>query len=89
MFNLPKAYDSRGSNMGRRNTNPANPNSKLYLKKLPLRDGYDSGGAYWGLPNNLYVAYDADETQIYLRASSRDEAKQKLNKDYPSLKFYR
>ena len=29
----------------------------VFDRKVPLTDGYDRGGAYWGWPNNLRVRY--------------------------------
>lgn len=31
--------------------------TKVYEKKVQLIEGYDQGGAYWGLPNNLRVRF--------------------------------
>lgn len=33
---------------------------KVYEKRVQLIEGYDQGGAYWGLPNNLYVRFTKD-----------------------------
>lgn len=53
------------------------------LEWMPLTDGaYDSQGAYWGGPDNLYCAVgtlDDEEVAVhYLRAADRDEAWAKL-----------
>lgn len=34
--------------------------TKVYVKKVQLIEGYDNGGAYWGNPNNLYVRFTKD-----------------------------
>ena len=42
---------------------------KVYEKNVPLIDGYDKGGAYWGSPNNLRVRFTKDLSYIeYFRA---------------------
>jgi hypothetical protein len=33
---------------------------KIFDCKVELTDGYDKGGAYWGMPNNLRVQYTKD-----------------------------
>lgn len=38
--------------------------TKVYEKKVQLIDGYDIGGAYWGMPNNLYVRFTKDLSYI-------------------------
>lgn len=41
--------------------------------------GYDEGGAYWGIPNNLYYAHDDNYCyEQFVRAWSREEALEKL-----------
>ncbi len=37
---------------------------KVYEKRVRLIDGYDMGGAYWGLPNNLNVRFTKDLSYI-------------------------
>lgn len=92
-----------GSQMGRRNEIPNDPKNfeiKLSLVKLHLQDGcYDYQGAYWGAPDNLYYAsaeYEdltrQDETgvcRVFVRASSREEAKSNVRKILPKAKFFR
>jgi len=44
--------------------------TKVYEKRVPLIDGYDGGGAYWGYPNNLRVRFTKDLSYIeYFRAN--------------------
>jgi len=41
---------------------------KTYIKRVNLIDGYDIGGAYWGMPNNLYVMFTKDLSYLeYIR----------------------
>jgi len=37
---------------------------KVYTKKVPMCEGYDLGGAYWGYPHNLYVNFTKDLSYI-------------------------
>lgn len=37
---------------------------KIYNKRVILSDGYDNGGAYWGIGNQLRVRFTADLTFI-------------------------
>lgn len=47
--------------------------------KVPIcSQGYDSGGAYWGIGAPLYCATDQEEYCRYIRAGSREEAIAKL-----------
>ena len=52
---------------------------------------YDEGGAYWGMPANLYRATGEDDEQlieIFTRANSRAEAKAKVRAILPNARFY-
>lgn len=71
------ACNSRGSNMGRRNY--VGKAAKLYVQRVRFCDGcYDVGGAYWGLPADLWCAFTEDlETMVFVRADSRKDAKTK------------
>jgi len=51
-FRLPKAYSKYGAQMGRGNT----ATGKCRLGVINLPDGYDTGGAYWGIGETLYCA---------------------------------
>ena len=40
-------------------------------------DGYDRGGAYWGIPGNVWAVWQhgkGEEAVVYVRAQSREEA---------------
>lgn len=39
-------------------------NVKVYDKKVALIDGYDNGGAYWGIGRELRVKFTADLSYI-------------------------
>jgi hypothetical protein len=83
-----------GTQMGRRSWHghDATQSVKVYLRREYLRDGcYDSEGAYWGGPDNLYRAnFDIGDTNedIFLRADSREDAKEKIREQLPNAKFF-
>ena len=88
-FNEFNEWQCTGTQMGRRNIILESDESKLYLRKLKLVNGcYDKWGAYWGGPDNLYIAF-THETQIFVRADSRHEAKSEVRKIIPLVKFHR
>ena len=70
--------------------------AKARLAKVPINSGgYDSGGAYWGYTPSqpLWLAHAVDEhgNELYwfFRATTRDEAKAKIQQSYPKVSFYR
>jgi hypothetical protein len=67
-----------------------------------MEDGcYDNGGAYWGAGNFqigwMYHAYDENafpedrdtHGEVFIRAKSREEAKEMILEDFPDARFYR
>lgn len=63
----------------------------MRLVRCPLDSGgYDRGGAYWGIPSNLYY-YEAHLTDIngYVRGNTRELAKEQIRKIHPAARFYR
>lgn len=50
--------------------------ARLSLQRVRINSGgYDSGGAYWGLGEPLYVATDGDGIEVFVRAPDRESAK--------------
>lgn len=92
---LDNASSASGAAMGRRNLIPddrQNADPLLHLTKVRMSDGYDSGGAYWGLPHNLYCAEGehGDYTvRLFVRAANHESAKQEVQKTLPAARFYR
>lgn len=96
---LPHVGSKYGAPMGRADTHPAGPLDELQptldLQRLPFVDDcYDEGGAYWGLPANVWRVYgeitEDDETEVidfYLRADSREAAKAEVLETYPKASF--
>lgn len=63
--------------MGRRSDAPGNfiDAPRLYAMHQGGRDGYDKGGAYWGLPSDVYAVWTrGGESVCYVRASSKAQA---------------
>jgi hypothetical protein len=65
--------------MGRRNIIPSDyDGEKLHLRQVPIRQGYDPGGAYWGQSIPLWCAWGESATEqmeVYVRATNRRAAK--------------
>lgn len=73
---------SLGAPMGRAAYGDPNGHELFRLFKVQLDSGgYDDGGAYWGLPNNIYCA-QGEDFQRFVRADSREEAADELNIRY-------
>ena len=71
-----------GAPMGRRSIGV---HGKVRLARVRIDSGgYDPGGAYWGIGQPLWCAWN-DEGEVYFRASDREAAKAKL----PDCTFYR
>lgn len=68
-----------GAPMGRRSYaahDNRNGVPRLSLQRLRLNSGgYDSGGAYWGIGDPMWVATDGDGIEVFVRATDRDAAK--------------
>lgn len=83
---------SRGASMGRPDRNPtAYPLRKFYLERVRLNSqGYDSGGAYWGIGQRLYWAHDYPAThECFVRANDREAAKDAVRVTFPKAEFHR
>lgn len=96
MRKLPNVSSSRGAPMGRRNnvTEPDFP-VKFRLERMQLVDGdYDNGGAYWGVVYGLsmWTAWgmgENEEQEMFVRASTRDDAKALVRREFISARFWR
>jgi hypothetical protein len=98
-YPLRSACSQYGASMGRRDTLPENPAAPVRLSLVRLRwvDGdYDAGGAYWGRVPGTWIFRalgDADDgetvAELYVRASGREEAKEKVRARVPGATFYR
>lgn len=84
-----------GSRMGRRSSRiQSDLPVRVYLRKLRWVDGdYDEQGAYWGggRGDHIYWAnFDLGESNedIFVRAFSREEAKELVREQIPNAKFF-
>jgi hypothetical protein len=93
-----KGYSQYGAQMGRRSINANNYNGeRLHLRQVPVDGGgYDPGGAYWGIAENLWCAYchiddGKDTLEIYTRAATREHAKEFIDATVGNVpaKFHR
>lgn len=93
-YNDRNEFQATGSAMGRRSSIGTVEPVKCYLRKLKWVDGdYDGNGAYWGhvAGTNIYWAnYDTEETNedIFVRATSRQDAKDQVLAKLPHAKFF-
>lgn len=83
---LHKVNVKFGSPMGRFSNTPTERplNKTIFDCSVPLAGGgYDKGGAYWGLPNNLRVEYTKDLTYIrfYRFGENEPSPKRKAKKN--------
>ncbi len=65
-----KGCSQFGAQMGRRSERIVDMQEPFILLHVPLDGDYDSGGAYWGGPNNLYCVEDTEGRVFYMRASN-------------------
>lgn len=96
---LSKGYSERGAWMGRSNDilEPSEPiKFRLYRMPMSACGCYDSGGAYWGAGDHkngwMYHAYGDGPlwvNQMFIRATSRKEAKRLVREFFKNAKFYR
>lgn len=89
-------FVATGSSMGRRSWRGHDADIKLKcsLRKLRWVGGdYDQYGAYWGYvagTNIYWCNFDIGDTNedIFVRATSRDDAKAQVREHLPNAKFY-
>lgn len=94
---MPPVSCRYGAPMGRRTNPHLNPAEPVRLFRVRITsDGYDGGGAYWGLGQPLYCATQAagpgdlgDEFTQYYRARDRAHAAAKLCTEHPKAKLAR
>lgn len=96
---MPKLSDvssSRGAPMGR-SSNITEPDAKMRMNLVRLKwvDGdYDQGGAYWGNVRGtaIYWASGIGEDEVqetFVRATSREDAKNQVRDLFHNATFYR
>lgn len=80
-----------GAPMGRAESAPRpTPKTRWHLRRLKVnRQGYDTGGAYWGVGKPLFHAQtEFGDLVRYYRAYRREEAKDLLQADFPGALFF-
>lgn len=83
-----KGYNKYGASMGR-GSDFDGLRGKVHLRHVRLDlGGYDKGGAYWGLGQPLWCAWN-DEAEVFFRADSRGVAQKYLLAKSPEVRFYR
>ena len=73
----PRVNTQSGAPMGRP-SQPLDTQGRLYARRVPLMEGYDRGGAYWGerLPgHSLYAVQDVQGHTAFFDATSSMNAK--------------
>ena len=84
---LSNVSSPRGAPMGRP-TRAQGFETKARCFRLRFIDqAYDEGGAYWGMPANVYCAMNDVGLQLFCRARDRAHAKRKFEEEYPQLKW--
>lgn len=95
---LSSGVTRHGSQMGRPNVEvEPDTGARFHLYRMPMSDFcYDSGGAYWGVGDNrsgwMYHAYsDGPDggNECFVRAISRETAKDKVREIFCNARFYR
>ena len=96
---LPEVNCSRGAPMGRCETHNIDPEApaKFCLQAMHLVDGdYDRGGAYWGCWTrehggmwHAYACHDDEEVEMFIRAKTREQAKEQIRERYPNARFFK
>lgn len=88
-YPIDKVNSRYGAPMGRHTYGtPENVTGKVRLFRVPLDQGYDAGGAYWGCGQALYCACGTVEDYYldFVRADSRKDACEKLGIDPETLR---
>lgn len=81
VYAVTRVNDRFGAPMGRTSFGQEHigENGVMYLAELPLDQGYDAGGAYWGSGEPIFVLFN-DELEYFFRARSMNAAIAELTK---------
>lgn len=88
-----KVSSRYGAPMGRPNVGTVDPDSRskrVHLRRVPLHEGYDPGGAYWGdRPRGvmLFCAWHRDGWVRYLDAKAGIFAEEAVKAYFPDAEF--
>lgn len=87
----PPVSSQYGAPMGRREERPDDLD-RLHVQCVPMVDGcYDPGGAYWGGQSpdgRMYLAWSRAGARLWIRATSRADAIQRVREDFPEVHVY-
>lgn len=62
---ITKVNGKYGAPTGRRNIfRKETTGERIYDCRIPMSGGYDKGGAYWGIPDNVRVRYTKDLSYV-------------------------
>ncbi len=91
-FTLPQVSSTYGAPMGRADFNGDGHDLPITVEICSIRidsQGYDSGGAYWGLGDPLFHAQESegDDLDLFFRAKGRKAAEAAILKDRPNAKI--
>lgn len=82
---------SRGAALGRGSIKdaPADATVELFIRRISIDSGgYDVNGTYWGTPDDLWWAADAEgDVELTCRAPDRPAAESKFRQSYPRATF--
>ena len=106
-FNTP-VFSKFGAPMGRMNIRGCEnigfrycfyESVNFHCVRVPLNEGYDKGGAYWGIGQNLYCIHAFEHiegttvnynAQFFVRADNREQAKKGAREYFGDMiTFYR
>lgn len=81
-------YNQYGASMGRAEWKDEPEDGTVRVFHLPIdSQGYDIGGAYWGVGERLYCATNGEGYRAFVRASDRNDAIAKLRLDPIKLRI--
>ena len=84
---LPRVDCSRGAPMGRISW-AEDFSEPCRCFRLRFEGGaYDTGGAYWGFPADVYCATNGEGFRQFTRAASRAEAKAFFSSKHPAIRW--
>ncbi len=84
---IDQGYNQYGASMGRAEWKDESKDDSVRVFHLPIdAQGYDVGGAYWGIGERLFCATDGEGYRRFVRAADRQAAIEALRIDVSKLK---
>ena len=80
---LDAASSIYGASMGRGSFYYLTQDKKVYCQRVTIdSQGYDRGGAYWGIGKPLYCVFQPEgDLRVFVRADSNKQAKEQVMGD--------